>query len=126
MFGDILDALVRRPATERYPFERREAPAQLRGRLLWDPEACVGCNLCVKDCPAHALELITIDKKAKRFVLRYHEDRCTYCAQCVCSCRKGCLSMSSEQWELAARDKSVFVVHYGDAADVAHVLENEA
>jgi NAD(P)H-quinone oxidoreductase subunit I len=80
MLGDVLRSLFRRPATERYPFERHPTPPRLRGALHWNPDKCTGCCLCVKDCPANAIEIITIDKANKRFVLRYHADRCTYVA----------------------------------------------
>jgi formate hydrogenlyase subunit 6/NADH:ubiquinone oxidoreductase subunit I len=122
MMHDIWQSFFRRPATRRYPFERVAAPEQLRGKLVWDSTKCNGCSLCCKDCPAAALELITIDKKAKRFVMRFHADRCTYCAQCVQNCRLECLGMSSADWELAALSREAFTVHYGNEADVEAIV----
>lgn len=118
MFGDVVRSLFRRPITRQYPFERQDTPEQLRGKLFYNPSECTGCMLCVKDCPAEAIELITIDKANKRFVMRYHMDRCTYCAQCVQSCRFKCIQMSDDQWELAAINKEPFTVYYGNEADV--------
>ena len=123
MLGDILQSLFHQPATRQYPFERQRAPARLRGKLHWTPENCTGCSLCVKDCPAQAIELITVDKANKRFVMRYEMDRCTYCAQCVQSCRFDCINMSDEEWELAALNKEPFTVYYGSDADVQTVLD---
>lgn len=122
MLGDVWQSLWQKPVTQKYPFERIEAPERLRGKLVWDPEKCTGCNLCSKDCPADAIEIITIDKKAKRFVMQYHMDRCTYCAQCVESCRFSCIDMSDEQWELAATSKTPFEVSYGRDEDLAEAL----
>jgi formate hydrogenlyase subunit 6/NADH:ubiquinone oxidoreductase subunit I len=122
MLSDVLRSLWRRPVTQRYPFERRAAPARLRGKLHWNPEKCTGCCLCSKECPSKAIELITLDKKSKRFVVRYHVDRCTFCAQCVQNCRFGCLAMSNEEWELAALSKAPFTVYYGDETDVQAVV----
>jgi len=122
MMSDVLGSLFRRPVTETYPFERRPAPARLRGQLHWNPEKCTGCCLCAKECPADALELITLDKKEKRFVLRYHIDRCTFCAQCVQNCRFGCLDMSNEEWELAAGSKAPFTVYYGSEENIVDAL----
>ena len=122
MWRDALDGLVKSPATQRYPFVRAVAPDRLRGQLHWNPESCTGCGLCAKDCPAEAIEVIVLDKKARRFVFRYHVDRCTFCAQCVASCRQGCLEMASDAWELAAADKDDFLVHYGAEEDVEAVL----
>ena len=123
MLKDVLSSLWQKPVTERYPFARRPTPERLRGQLHYDPEKCTGCCLCQKECPADALELITLDKKAKRFVLRYHVDRCTYCAQCVQNCRFGCLEMAPEEWELAATTKEPFTIYYGAESDVTAVLD---
>lgn len=123
MLQDVLLSLWRKPVTELYPAQQQPAPERLRGKLHWNPEKCTGCCLCVKDCPCDAIELITIDKANKRFVMRYDLGRCTYCAQCVQNCRFNCLEMSSEEWELAATDKSQFTVYYGREEDVQALKE---
>ncbi len=126
MLGDLLQSLFKRPVTQMYPFKKTPAPERLRGRLFWDPEKCVGCQLCIKDCPANAIELVVLDKVNKRFVMRYHADRCTYCAQCVITCRFKCMNMSNEVWEEASANKQPFEVYYGKDADVEFLLERAA
>lgn len=123
MLRDVLRSLFRRPVTVAYPAARQAPPERLRGTLHWHPEKCTGCCLCIKDCPANAIELITLDKANKHFVMRYHADRCTYCAQCVQNCRFGCLQMSNAEWELASADKTTFEVYYGAEEDIEAVLE---
>ena len=119
LLGDIWKSVWIPPATQQYPFVKRPSPAHLRGMLVYDTSACTGCQLCVKDCPAQALELITLDKKAKRFVMRYHVDRCTFCAQCVESCRFNCIGLKNDQWELASTDRGDFTIMYGRSEDIA-------
>jgi NAD(P)H-quinone oxidoreductase subunit I/formate hydrogenlyase subunit 6 len=126
MFRDIINSVFKKPATELYPFEKTPAPERLRGKLHWTPEGCTGCAICVKDCPARAIELITIDKAAKRFAMKYHTDRCTFCGQCVYSCRFDCLSLVDEEWELAAGDKSGFTLTYGNPEDVEAAVAMQA
>ena len=82
------------------------APARLRGKLLWDESKCDGCMLCVRDCPARAIEVEVVDRAAKKYVFHYRMDRCIYCAQCVASCKEGALSMSSTLYHLASTDKA--------------------
>lgn len=122
MLGDVVHSLFKNPVTELYPFERQEAPRELRGKLQWDPANCTGCGICAMDCPAQALEINVLDKKSKQFVIIYYADRCTFCAQCVHSCNHGCLAMSHSEWELAALDRHPFKVYYGAEEDINHVL----
>ena len=126
MLSDILASLFKKPVTEKYPYVRELVPERLRGELFWDPTKCTGCQLCVKDCPADALELIVLDKVNKRFVLRYNADKCIYCGQCVMNCRFKCLNMSNEQWELASTSREPFLVNYGRDEDVQFLLDRAA
>ncbi len=122
MFSDVARSLFRTPATESYPLGGHDVPAQARGRLTWDPTKCTGCGLCAKDCPAFALEVIVLDRKAKRFVMNYDLDRCAYCGQCVETCRFGCLSMAESEWELATTDPTTFTQTLGNSDDVREAL----
>jgi formate hydrogenlyase subunit 6/NADH:ubiquinone oxidoreductase subunit I len=124
--GEVARSLIKKPATERYPFERRPSPVSLRGKLSYDPARCTGCQLCTIDCPSRAIELITLDRANKRFVMRYHVDRCTFCSQCVQECRFKCLELSNDRWELASTDKQDFVFYYGKPEDIATVLDGSA
>jgi len=115
---DVLAGLGRRPATVDYPREQRATPATLRGALHWDPSGCTGCGLCVKDCPAAAIELTTVDKAAKRFEMHYAADRCIFCGQCVRSCRFDCLTLAPGDWELATTERASLKTQLGDKANV--------
>jgi len=126
MFKDIAGSLFKKPVTELYPYVKKDAPEKFRGALVWDPEKCTGCMLCMKDCPANGIELIVLDRANKRFVMRYNADKCVYCSQCVVNCRFNCLSMSDNQWELASVSKEPFEVYYGRDEDVQFLLDQAA
>ena len=123
MLNDVVASLFKKPVTQFYPFEKTDPPERLRGRLFFDPSACTGCNLCVKDCPASAIGLVTLDRAAKRFVLKYHMDRCIYCGQCVTGCRFKCIGMSYLDWELASLKREDFTVYYGKDSDIDEIME---
>lgn len=81
--------LIARPTTVRFPFAPPEIPDGYRGRVEIHPERCRGCGLCVRDCPAFALELERQDRHT--FQLIYYPERCAYCGQCEVSCTSGAI-----------------------------------
>jgi formate hydrogenlyase subunit 6/NADH:ubiquinone oxidoreductase subunit I len=123
MLGALLDGLVTKPATVLYPFERLKVPPQFRGRIAYEAASCIGCKICMRDCPSDAIRIVKYEggpfrfayvsaltgerklaeipsaaKKRHRARLRF--SRCIYCAQCVESCPKKCLR-STEQYDVA-------------------------
>jgi formate hydrogenlyase subunit 6/NADH:ubiquinone oxidoreductase subunit I len=122
MLGDIVGSLFKKPVTEMYPFTRKPTPKKLRGRVVYDAAKCIGCGFCVRECPANALELIIIDRASRRFVMKYNLNRCIYCDQCNTVCRPKCIGLSSEQWELAALTRELFIELMGKQEDVQSIL----
>ncbi len=125
MVSDVIKSFFSKPVTQQYPFVRKEAPESFRGKLVWDLSNCTGCQLCIKDCPANAIELVVLDRANKRYVMRFHADRCTYCAQCSVNCRFKCLRLVSDNWELASLTKEPFTVYYGRNEDVTKFQEEQ-
>jgi NAD(P)H-quinone oxidoreductase subunit I/formate hydrogenlyase subunit 6 len=118
MFSDVLASAFSKPATQLYPKERSHPAESYRGKLSFSPLACTGCGLCIKDCPAKAIELTTLDRAAKRFVMTYHMERCLYCGQCEVSCKFKCINLAHDEWEHAALGKKEFTQYYGKAEDI--------
>jgi formate hydrogenlyase subunit 6/NADH:ubiquinone oxidoreductase subunit I len=76
-----------------------EIPPDFRGKILYDKEACIGCQMCIKVCPAMAIENIAEERKVK-----FYMSRCTFCALCTEICPKNCIKMS-DQFIMANLDK---------------------
>ena len=125
MFNDILRSFFSRHTTQLYPVQRIPPPERYRGILSYTPSLCTGCSLCVKDCPSDAIELVILDRAAKKYVVKYHMDRCIYCGQCVVNCKFKCISMSNQEWEHAALHRD-FMVYYGRDEDISKYLETLA
>lgn len=66
-------------------------PAGMRGKLVYDRDKCIGCQLCVRVCPARVIEFRSEQKK-----IRMHVARCTFCSQCVDACPVAALATSRE------------------------------
>jgi len=76
-----------------------ETPPNFRGKIQYDKEKCIGCQLCMKVCPTDAIIFKPEEKKVK-FLLA----RCCFCSQCNDICPVKCISMSNE-FLLADTDK---------------------
>ncbi len=105
-----LKHLTKKPATIKYPAEKLEINSNYRGRLSFDADDCIGCTLCVRDCPTDALQIINVGTKEDKIMeCHWNIGHCIFCAQCVDSCRRGCLKMTPNI-ELAALDKDSLTV----------------
>lgn len=109
MFSQVMDSLFRKPATVLYPFVKIEVVDNFRGKLKFDQPKCIGCKICVRDCPSDAIEIFRISETEKKFKAVVSLDKCIYCGQCVDSCPKDALEMTKE-FELAHFDRKFLKV----------------
>jgi formate hydrogenlyase subunit 6/NADH:ubiquinone oxidoreductase subunit I len=108
---ELLRSLFKKPVTVRYPFEKTPVPAGFRGNVVFDAPKCIGCNICVNDCPAEAIEIIRVSETEKKFNMLLHNDRCIHCAQCVDSCPTKTYHMDGE-FEVAALNRHHLKITY--------------
>ncbi len=117
---EIIRHLFKRPATVKYPFEKLQVPKGFRGTPVFDSSKCIGCMICVRDCPAEAIEIIRVEdildpanpnKPKKKFKMILHNDRCIHCAQCVESCPTDTYIMNTD-YEIAVFNRHRLRIEY--------------
>jgi formate hydrogenlyase subunit 6/NADH:ubiquinone oxidoreductase subunit I len=117
MASQVLRSLFKKPATSKYPFVKKAMPKNFRGKLRFYPERCIGCKMCMRDCPSGAITIRPVGEKKFEAVIDL--DKCIYCAQCVDTCPKKALEATPE-FELAQLDRKklrvVFSAEPGNAA----------
>lgn len=109
MIREVLKSLFKKPATSRYPFVKTAMPEKFRGKLKFYPERCIGCKLCMRDCPSNAIKIIKVGEKS--FEAEIDLGKCIYCAQCVDSCLKKALEATPE-FELASLGRETLKVRF--------------
>ncbi len=106
MLPEVIANMVKPPATIKYPVEKLETPKGFRGRIIFDSKSCIGCKMCMRDCPAAAIQIEPTGTE-KKFICTFLLDRCLFCAQCVDSCPRKALNATSE-FELTCFEREQF------------------
>jgi NAD(P)H-quinone oxidoreductase subunit I len=102
------DHMSRRPITVQYPYEKLIPSERFRGRIHFEFDKCISCEVCVRVCP---INLPVVDwefnKELKKKQLKHYSidfGVCIFCANCVEYCPTNCLSVT-EEYELATFDR---------------------
>lgn len=102
------DHMQRRPITVQYPYEKVIPSERYRGRIHFEFDKCISCEVCVRVCP---INLPVVDwemnKESKKKQLKHYSidfGVCIFCANCIEYCPTNCLS-ATEEYELAAYDR---------------------
>nr|AJB98507.1 NADH-plastoquinone oxidoreductase subunit I [Helminthostachys zeylanica] len=107
-FTVTLDHMNRLPTTVQYPYEKLIPSERFRGRIHFEFDKCIACEVCVRVCP---INLPVVDWELRKNVRRkrlrnYSIDFgvCIFCGNCVEYCPTNCLSMT-EEYELSTHDR---------------------
>nr|QXG82853.1 NADH-plastoquinone oxidoreductase subunit I [Asplenium komarovii]USW07048.1 NADH-plastoquinone oxidoreductase subunit I [Asplenium scolopendrium var. scolopendrium] len=107
-FAVTLDHLNRSPITVKYPYEKLSQSERFRGRIHFEFDKCIACEVCVRVCPINlpVVDWILIRDTKKKRLKSYSIDFgvCIFCGNCVEYCPTNCLSMT-EEYELSSYDR---------------------
>ncbi|KAB8317690.1 NAD(P)H-quinone oxidoreductase subunit I [Tolypothrix campylonemoides VB511288] len=102
------DHMQRRPVTVQYPYQKLIPSERFRGRIHFEFDKCIACEVCVRVCPIN-LPVVDweFDKASKKKKLNHYSidfGVCIFCGNCVEYCPTNCLSMT-EDYELSTYDR---------------------
>lgn len=107
-FMVTLDHMNRVAVTIQYPYEKLIPSERFRGRIHFEFDKCIACEVCVRVCP---INLPVVDWEFQKTVKKkqltsYSIDFgvCIFCGNCVEYCPTNCLSMT-EEYELSVYDR---------------------
>nr|YP_010879128.1 NADH-plastoquinone oxidoreductase subunit I [Coniogramme japonica]WHE42780.1 NADH-plastoquinone oxidoreductase subunit I [Coniogramme japonica] len=102
------DHLNRLPITVQYPYERNLPSERFRGRIHFEFDKCIACEVCVRVCPINlpVVDWILVKDVKKKKLKSYSIDFgvCIFCGNCIEYCPTNCLSMT-EEYELSSYDR---------------------
>ncbi|HCF25870.1 MAG TPA: NAD(P)H-quinone oxidoreductase subunit I [Cyanobacteria bacterium UBA11049] len=102
------DHMRRRPITVQYPYERLIPSERFRGRIHFEFDKCIACEVCVRVCPIN-LPVVDweFDKASKKKKLNHYSidfGVCIFCGNCVEFCPTNCLSFT-EEYDICTYDR---------------------
>ena len=100
-----IEEVFTKPATAKYPFVKPQLADNFRGQPMFDFSLCIGCGACSRDCPAKAIEMVSVGGKQRPQI---NLSKCVFCYQCAETCPKKAIK-NSTVYELATTDKSTLV-----------------
>nr|AJE61614.1 NADH-plastoquinone oxidoreductase subunit I [Cystopteris protrusa] len=107
-FAVTLDHLNRSPITVQYPYEKILPSERFRGRIHFEFDKCIACEVCVRVCPINlpVVDWILMRDIKKKRLRSYSIDFgvCIFRGNCVEYCPTNCLSMT-EEYELSSYDR---------------------
>jgi NADH-quinone oxidoreductase subunit I len=115
LIPELFRKFSERPVTRFYPFEKAIVPEGFRGTPRFVGDKCIGCKVCMRDCPSDAIQINVevipstapvvegqpAPKPTKKITMVLYLDRCVHCARCAEVCPKDAIFLDTE-FEMAA------------------------
>ncbi len=105
---EAIKSLFKKPVTSEYPYKKREIHKSYAGMISFEQKKCIGCQICVRNCPASAIKITKVADKV--FSCELSLANCIFCSQCVLTCPKKALH-TTDKFELAQIDKTKLIVN---------------
>ena len=116
LFREVTKNLLNKSVTVQYPYENIKVPDGFRGAPEVNPDLCIACRNCEKECPTRCIDIIPVSptelpnyspEQGKPFWFSINLSQCMFCQACEESCpikRKtgqSAISLNAKRWRMA-------------------------
>jgi len=116
LLKEVTKNLLRDTVTVQYPFEHVKVPDGFRGAPEVNPELCIVCKNCEKECPTQCIDITPVNPaelqnyslgQGKPFWFSINLSQCMFCQVCEESCpvkrksSQSAITLNHERWRLA-------------------------
>ena len=108
MRDECAKSMIKKPSTLVYPFEKYEPLPGSRGKIVINTPECIGCGLCIRVCPAFAIEMVG---KGPTCDMKWYSGRCVFCAECVDICPRSAITQETT-YDLADSSQEGLIYDY--------------
>lgn len=98
-FEDAFRKLFNKPSTEAFP-KAPPPPAApgYRGRIVYHPDRCIACGLCIRVCAPQAITKVETPTPEgdTKVTMEFHMGSCTFCKTCADFCNKKAIELTDD------------------------------
>lgn len=91
--------LFRRPATGSFPKgEPPKAAEGYRGRIVYKPELCINCGMCMRVCAPQCMTrtIVPLENGDQQITLSFDQSSCTFCSLCADFCSRNAIELTGD------------------------------
>lgn len=109
-FKVAMKNLFSKPSTENFPAVPKEAPEGYRGRIMFHPDKCIGCGLCIRVCsPGAITKIVEKQDDGDKITMEFDLSSCTFCQTCQDFCAKNAIELLPD-YAMIAEDPDDLIV----------------
>lgn len=109
-FKEAIKGLFGSPVTNRYPYSVLDIPKDFRGKIVFNPDLCVGCGMCMRVCSPGAITKTVKNLEGEQEItMTFDLGSCTFCSMCADFCGRHAIELSRE-YSMVTTDKDTLKV----------------